>query len=69
MQHRTDKDDTIFKLQRETEALRAGWEADKFRFQRTTAEFKATARTLNEHNNKLQKLTEAFGDAVDVKGK
>lgn len=69
MQHRTEKDDASLKLQREVEALRAGWEADKFRFQRTTSEFKASARTLNEHNNKLQKLTEGLSDAIDVKGK
>ncbi len=69
MQYRTEKDDTTLKLQREMEALRAGWEADKFKFQRTASEFKASARTLNEHNNKLQKLTEGLGDAMDVKGR
>ena len=69
MQHRTDKEDSLLKLQREIETLRSGWEADKFKFQRTTAEFKSTARTLNEQNGKLQRLTEAFGDIIDVKGK
>ena len=69
MQQRSDKEDNILKLQKEVEMLRSGWEADKFRFQRTTAEFKSTARTLNEHNSKLQRLTEAFGDVVEVKGK
>ena len=68
-QQRNDKEDSIHKMQREVEALRSGWEADKFRFQRTTADFKSTARTLNEQNSKLQRLTEALGDAVDVRGK
>lgn len=66
-QHRSDKDDTIFKLQKEIEALRTGWEADRFKFQRTTAEFKATARTLNEQNNKLQEL--AFGETMEAREK
>lgn len=69
VQHRTEKDDTALRLQREVEALRAGWEADKFKFQRTTAEFKATAKTLNEHNNRLQRLTETFGETMDVKSR
>ena len=69
MQQRSDKEDSMLKIQKEVEMLRTGWEADKFRFQRTTAEFKSTARTLNEQNSKLQRLTEAFGDTVEVKGK
>jgi len=67
MQQRSDKEDSIFKLQREIESLRSGWEADRFKFQRTTTEFKSTARTLNEQNSKLQRLTEAFGDSIDTK--
>lgn len=69
IQNRSEKEESILRLQREIEVLRAGWEADKFKFQRTTGEFKTTARTLNEQNSKLQKLTEAFGDVMDVKGK
>ncbi|KAL9136963.1 MAG: hypothetical protein Q9175_001827 [Cornicularia normoerica] len=57
----SEAEDYILGLQREIERLKAGWGADSFRFQKATADFKATARTLNEQNSKLQKLTEAFG--------
>ena len=63
-----EMEDHTLMLQREIEALRAGWEADKFKFQSATADFKSTARTLNEQNNKLQKLTEAFGGSPGNKG-
>ncbi|KAK3167154.1 hypothetical protein OEA41_010280 [Lepraria neglecta] len=69
MQNRTEQEDIVLRLQREIETLRAGWDTDKFRIQKATADFKTTARTLNEQNNKLQKLTEAFADTIDVKGK
>lgn len=69
MQNRTDKDDLILKLQKENEALRGGWEADRFKYQQKASDFKTTARTLNEQNSKLQRLMEGFGDAVDAKGK
>lgn len=69
LQNRTQQEDIVLRLQREIETLRAGWDTDKFRFQKATADFKTTARTLNEQNNKLQKLTEAFADTMDVKGK
>ena len=68
-QQHSDKEDSMMKLQKELETVRSGWETDKFRFQQTRADFRSTARTLNEQNNKLQKLTESFGDAPDVKGK
>ena len=68
-QNESEMGETNLKLQREIEALKAGWDADKFKFQTATADFKTTARTLNEHNNKLQKLTEAFGDTLDPKSK
>ena len=57
----SDTDDYVLGLQREIERLKAGWSADSFKFQKATADFKTTARTLNEHNGKLQKLMEAFG--------
>ena len=69
MQNRTEQEDSIHNMQREIETLRAGWDTDKFRFQRATADFRTTARTLNEQNNKLQKLTEVFTDTMDVRGK
>ena len=56
-----EAEDYVLGLQREIERLKAGWSADSFKFQRATTEFKTTARTLNEQNSKLQKLTEAFG--------
>ena len=56
-----EAEDYVLGLQREIEHLKAGWSADSFKFQSATADFKTTARTLNEQNNKLQKLMEAFG--------
>lgn len=57
----TEAEDYVLGLQREIERLKAGWGADSFKFQKATADFKTTARTLNEQNSKLQKLMEAFG--------
>lgn len=57
----SEAEDYILGLQREIERLKAGWGADSFNFQKATADFKATAKTLNEQNSKLQKLMEAFG--------
>ena len=57
----SEAEDYVLGLQREIERLKAGWSAESFKFQKATTEFKTTARTLNEQNNKLQKLTEAFG--------
>lgn len=56
-----EAEDYILGLQREIERLKAGWGADSFKFQKATADFKTTARTLNEQNSKLQKMMEAFG--------
>ena len=57
----TEAEDYILGLQREIERLKAGWGADSFKFQKATADFKTTARTVNEQNSKLQKMMEAFG--------
>ena len=57
----SETEDHVLGLQREIERLKAGWSEDSFKFQRATAEFRNTARTLNEQNSKLQTLTEAFG--------
>ena len=57
----SEAEDYVLGLQREIERLKAGWGADSFKFQKATADFKTMARTLNEQNSKLQKLTEAFG--------
>ena len=56
-----EAEDHVLGLEREIERLKAGWSADSFKFQKATADFKATARMLNEQNSKIQKLTEAFG--------
>ena len=66
---RTEQEESIINLQKEVEALRTGWVADKFRFQKATADFKTTARTLNEQNSKLQKLAETLADSTDLRGK
>ncbi len=57
----SEAEDYVLGLQREIERLKAGWSADSFKFQKATADFKTTARTLNEQNSKLQKLMEVFG--------
>ena len=67
--HKDDKEEIILKQQREIEALRAGWEADRFKFQQKASEFRSTAKTMNEQNNKLQHFMEAFGDVTNSKGK
>lgn len=68
-QSRTENQDTILQLQREIESLRSGWEADRFKFHKASTEFKTTARTCNDQNSRLQKLTEAFEEGVDFKSK
>ena len=67
--NRTEQEESIIKLQKEVEALRTGWDADKLRFQKATADFKTTARTLNEQNSKLQELAETLTDTTDLRGK
>ena len=57
----SETEDYVLGLQREIERLKAGWSADSFKFQKATADFKTTARTLNEQNSKVQKLMEIFG--------
>lgn len=57
----SEAEECILGLQREIERLKTGWGADSFKFQKATAEFMNTAKTLNEQNSKLQKLTEIFG--------
>ena len=61
LRNSSEAEDYVLGLHREIERLKAGWGADSFRFQRATADFKNTARTLNEQHSKLQKLTEVFG--------
>ena len=58
----SEAEDYVMGLHREIEHLKAGWSADSFKFQKATAEFKTTAKTLNEHNSKMQRLTEALGN-------
>lgn len=57
------------RLQKEIEKLRAGWDADKAKFAKVTAEMRSAATKLNEENVKLQKLVEAFGEVTDLKSR
>ena len=57
------------KLQNEIEKVRAGWDTDKTRFNKATAELKAAANKLNDENIKLQRLAEAFGNITELKSK
>lgn len=65
----TEKQDTILSLQREIGSLRLGWETDRFKFHKATTDFKATARTFNDQNSRLQRLTEAFEEGPEPKSK
>ena len=57
------------KLQREIEKLKSGWDADKARFVKATTELKAVATKLDNENNNLQRMVEAFGEATDFRSK
>lgn len=59
----------IARLQREIEKLKAGWDADKSRFAKATTEFKAVAAKLDNENDNLQRMVEAFGEATDFRSK
>ncbi|KAK4695480.1 hypothetical protein P7C71_g2276, partial [Lecanoromycetidae sp. Uapishka_2] len=68
-QSKTENHDTVLSLQREIESLRLGWESDRFKFHKATTDFKTTARTFNDQNSRLQKLTEAFEESTEPKSK
>lgn len=68
-QGRIENQDTVLSLQRELESLRSGWEADRFKFHKATTDFKTTARTFNDQNSRLQKLTDAFEESMETKNK
>jgi hypothetical protein len=57
------------KLQKEIDRLKAGWDADKSKFAKATAELRNAIVKLNEDNTNLQKLAEAFGDITDLKSR
>ena len=57
------------RLQKEIEKLQAGWDTDKAKFAKVTAEMRSAATKLNEENVKLQKLVEAFGEVTDLKSR
>ena len=59
----------IARLQREIEKLKAGWDADKARFVKATTELKAVAAKLDNENDSLQRMVEAFGEATDFRSK
>ena len=59
----------LVRLQREIEKLKLGWDADKARFVKATTELKAVAAKLDNENNNLQRMVEAFGEATDFRSK
>ncbi|KAA6414405.1 MAG: hypothetical protein FRX48_01154 [Lasallia pustulata] len=59
----------IARLQREIEKLKTGWDADKARFVKATTELKAVAAKLDNKNDNLQRMVEAFGEATDFRSK
>ncbi len=66
---RKQAEESGVKLQNEVQMLRAGWDTDKTKFNKATAELRAAANKLNEENVKLQKLAEAFGNITELKPK
>ena len=62
-------DETQTKLHKELAKVQDGWETDKTKFAKATADLRKRASTLNEENAKLQKLAEAFGDITDLKSR
>lgn len=57
------------KLRKDIDRLKTGWDADKSKFSKATAELRNAVVRLNEDNVKLQKLAEAFGDVTDLKSR
>ena len=66
---RKQAEENATKLQNEVEKLRMGWDTDKTKFNKATAELRAAANKLNEENIKLQKLADAFGNITELKSK
>ena len=66
---RKQADESSLKLQNEIERLRGGWDTDKAKFSKATAELRAATNKLNDENIKLQKLAEAFGNITELKSK
>ena len=66
---RKQTEESGVKLQNEIDRLKAGWDTDKTKFNKATAELRAAANKLNEENIKLQKLAEAFGNITELKPK
>ena len=62
-------DEVKVKMHNEIERLKEGWDADRTKFAKVTAELRSTASKLNDENVKLQKLAEAFGDVTDLKSR
>ena len=54
-------------LKSEVEKLKAGWDADKHKFDRLSTELKNIAEREIRENNKLQKRLESFGDVTEFR--
>ena len=66
---RKQAEDSYMKLQSELERTKAGWDSDRSKYNKATAELKAAAKKLNDENVKLQKLAETFGNIAELKSK
>lgn len=56
-------------VEKEKEALRKGWDADKEKFDRILGELKVVTDTLGTEKRRLQKMVETFGEATDLRSK
>ncbi|KAI9879469.1 MAG: hypothetical protein M1830_008428 [Pleopsidium flavum] len=56
-------------VEREKEALRKGWDADKEKFDGIIRELQAVTDTLDTEKRRLQKMVETFGEATDLRSK
>ena len=66
---RKQAQDDMAKLHDQIEGLKAGWDADKGKFARSTADLKAQAARVDEENKRLQRLAEAFGEVTDLRSR
>lgn len=61
--------DDMAKLHDRVERLQAGWDAEKGKFARSMADFKAQAARMDDENKKLQKMADAFGEVTDLRSR
>ncbi|KAL8665317.1 MAG: hypothetical protein Q9202_002368 [Teloschistes flavicans] len=61
--------DAEARMRIEIDWLKAGWEADRVHYSKTTTELRAAADRLSTENSKLQRVAEAFEQVTDLRGR